>query len=157
MSLLSRSLLAAAVTAATLPATAGAQSGSPIPPPRPPQNPHMAANPHNNIHNDPWMTDTYRIAGPRPGNLVTAFGPHAPSLCGSLTFDRRGRILSVCPSIGAAPTARLIDPDSLEVLAQYTMPSAPTPAGTPEFQNFAGGGYFFLDEDGRIWSATKTN
>ena len=37
------------------------------------------------------------------------------------------------------------------------MPNAPTPPGTPEFQNFAGGGYFFLDEDGRIWSATKTN
>ena len=157
MSLLSRSLLAAAVTAAALPATAGAQSGSPIPPPRPPQNPHMAANPFNNIHNDPWMTDTYRIAGPRPGNLTTAFGPHAPSLCGSLTFDRRGRILSVCPSIVAPPVARLIDPDSLEVRAEYTMPNAQTPAGTPEFQNFAGGGYFFLDERGRIWSATKTN
>ena len=59
----------AAVAATALPAAADAKSGAPIPPPRPPQNPHMADNPFNNIHNDPWMTDTYRIAGPAAGTV----------------------------------------------------------------------------------------
>jgi len=157
MSRLLRTALVTAVAATALPAAAHAQTGAPIPPPRPPQNPHMADNPFNNIHNDTWMTDSYRIAGPRPGTFTTALGTYAPSLCGSLTFDSRGRILSVCPSVAAAPTARLFDAQTLQVLAEYVLPNAPTPPGTSEFQNFAGGGYFFLDERGRIWSATKTN
>jgi hypothetical protein len=157
MSLQLRTALVAAVTLLVTPAAASAATGGPIPAPRPPQNPHMADNPFNNIHNDPWMTDTYRQAGPRPGNLETALGTYAPSLCGSLTFDERGRILSVCPSVGSAPTARLFDPETLAVMAELRLPNAPTPPGTAEFQNFAGGGYFFLDERGRIWSATKTN
>src|SRR6185369_3531371 len=33
-------------------------------PTRAPQNPFMARNPRNNIHNDTWMTDAYRWAGP---------------------------------------------------------------------------------------------
>ena len=157
MSRFLRTALVTAVAVTALPAAADAKTGAPIPPPRPPQNPHMADNPFNNIHNDPWMTDSYRIAGPRPGSFTTSLGTYPASLCGSLTFDDRGRILSVCPSIGSAPTARLFDPQTLQVQASLTLPNAPTPPGTSEFQNFAGGGYFFLDERGRIWSATKTN
>ena len=37
------------------------------------------------------------------------------------------------------------------------MPDAPNPPGTLPFQNFTGGGYFFLDNKDRIWSATKTS
>ena len=104
------------------------------------------------------MTDAYGRAGPRAGSLVTQLGPLPPSVCGSLTFDRRGRILSVCPSTVAPPVLRLIDPRTLAVLAQYEMPAglAPPP-GTPAYQNFTGGGYFFLDRRDRVWSATKAN
>ena len=38
-----------------------------------------------------------------------------------------------------------------------TCPTRPNPAGTQFFQNFTGGGYFFLDGKDRIWSATKTS
>src|SRR5581483_4857750 len=63
-----------------------------------------------------------------------------------------------CPSTITAPTLRLIDPRTLAVLAQYAMPAGlPAPPGTPAFQNFTGGGYFFLDRRDRVWSATKTN
>src|ERR687895_1822879 len=48
-------------------------------------------------------------------------------------------------------------PRTLELLATYDMPQAPDPPGTKAYQNFAGGGYFFLDERDRIWSATKTS
>jgi hypothetical protein len=148
------SVLTVAVLAAA-PVPAGAASA--IPDPRPPQNPYLADNPANNIHNDTWMTDAYAIGGPRGRNLRTSLGALPASICGSLTFDRRGRIVTVCPSIGQPPRLRLIDPDSLALLAEYALPNAPTPAGTPEFQNFAGGGYFFLDQRDRVWSATKTN
>jgi hypothetical protein len=146
--------LALALPAAA-PSVAGAAPA--IPDPRPPQNPYLAENPKSNIHNDTWMTDTYAIGGPRGRDLRTSLGALPASICGSLTFDRRGRIVTVCPSIGQPPRLRLIDPDSLALLAEYVLPNAPTPAGTPEFQNFAGGGYFFLDQRDRVWSATKTN
>jgi outer membrane protein assembly factor BamB len=123
----------------------------------PPQNPHLARDPRSNIHNDTWMTGAYRWPGPL-GNAPRAFsGLMRPAVCGSLTFHSRGYLVSVCPSIGTSPQARVIDPDTLEVLASYDLPNAPDPPGTRQYQNFAGGGYFFLDGRDRIWSATKTS
>src|SRR6266545_1207868 len=119
-----------------LPATSlGASS---LQPPNPPQNPYMAANPFNNIHNDTWMTDAYQIAGPTGKSLKTGFGAYSASLCGSLTFDKRGRILSVCPSSGAAPQVRMFDPKTLKILATYDLPTAPDAPGTQLYQNFTG-------------------
>ena len=122
-----------------------------------PQNPHMAPNGRSNIHNDTWMTGAYQWAGPLGTNPIASSGRMSPALCGSLTFDSKGRIVSVCPSLVAPPQARVIDPVTLEVLATYDMPTAPDPPGTKTYQNFAGGGYFFLDKQDRIWSATKTS
>ncbi|MET0615894.1 MAG: hypothetical protein ABW142_10635 [Thermoleophilaceae bacterium] len=124
---------------------------------RAPQNPFMARNPRSNIHNDTWMTDAYPWAGPVGRSPVAMSNAMPPALCGSLTFHTRGYIVSVCPSIASAPQARVIDPRTLEILATYNMPNAPDPPGTKAYQNFAGGGYFFLDRRNRIWSATKTS
>jgi hypothetical protein len=124
---------------------------------RAPQNPFMARNPRSNIHNDTWMTDAYAWAGPIGSSPVARSNSMPPALCGSLTFHTRGYIVSVCPSLISPPQARVIDPNSLEILATYNLPNAPDPPGTKAYQNFAGGGYFFLDRRNRIWSATKTN
>jgi hypothetical protein len=51
----------------------------------------------------------------------------------------------------------VIDPQTLDVLATYDMPAAKDPPGTRQYQNYASGGYFFLDGENRIWSATKTS
>lgn len=101
------------------------------------------------------MTNAYSIAGPTAG-ATAAFGPYPVSVCGSLTFDRAGQIVSVCPSATAAPQARIIDPATLKVLATYDLPQAPNPAGTVLYQNFTGGGYFFLHQRDRVWTTTKT-
>jgi hypothetical protein len=135
----------------------GPATAHPLPASHPPQNPFLARAPFSNIHNDTWMTDAYPFAGPLGRGSQASSGSLPPSLCGSLTFDRRGRLVSVCPSIIAPPEARVIDPRTLQVVASYTLPDAPALPGTQPFQNFTGGGYFFLDPHDRIWSATKTN
>jgi hypothetical protein len=122
-----------------------------------PQNPYLAANPGSNIHNDTWMTDAYRRSGPLGNNPQTSSGAMAPSLCGSLAFDSQSRLVSVCPSTLAPPQARIIDPNTLEVVSTYTLPTAPNPPGTAEYQNFTGGGYSFVDDKDRLWVPTKTD
>jgi hypothetical protein len=124
---------------------------------RPPQNPFLAEDPDNNIHNDTWMTDAYLRRGPLGRSLIATSEAKPPSLCGSLTFDSRGRIVTVCPSAGAPPQARIIDPTTLATIATFDLPTAPDPPGTLLYQNFTGGGYFFLDHKDRIWVPTKTD
>jgi PQQ-like domain len=124
-----------------------------------PQNPFMAPDPNSNIHNDAWMTDAYPH---RPGPLgrspaPTSEGMLPPAVCGSLAFDSRGRIVTVCPTVAQGPQARIIDPRTLEVIATYNLPSAPDPPGTKTYQNFSGGGYFFLDGHDQLWVPTKTD
>lgn len=122
-----------------------------------PENPQLARNPSSNIHNDTWMTDAYRRRGPLGRSPVASSAAMPPGVCGSITFHSRGYLVSVCPTAGA-PQARVIDPATLDILASYDLPfAADPPGGTPAYQNFAGGGYFFLDRRDRIWSATKTN
>ena len=157
-------LLAAALAApipnplpTTLPHYQGAPAaGRPFPATVAPGNPYLAPNPRSNVHNDTWMTDAYRRRGPlgRSPRALSAAMP--PGVCGSLAFHSRGYLISICPT-ATAPQARVIDPDTLEILASYDMPLAPDPPGTPTYQNFYGGGYFFLDRHDRIWGATKTN
>lgn len=124
---------------------------------RAPQNPFMARNQKSNIHNDTWMTGTYSWPGPLGRNLQTHSGSAPSGICSTIAFDRRGRIVSVCVSIIAPPQARIIDPQTLEVIATYDFPDAPKVGNTPDYQNFAAGGYFYLDNLDRLVVPTKTN
>jgi Putative prokaryotic signal transducing protein len=122
-----------------------------------PQNPFLAQNPNSNIHDDTWMTDAYHRFGPLGASLIAGSEAKPPALCGSLTFDSRGRIVTVCPSIVAPPQARIINPRTLQTIASYDLPTAPDPPGTKAYQNFTGGGYFFIDQHDRMWVPTKTD
>jgi hypothetical protein len=145
--------------APSLPAFQGhASKGKPIRhPTKPPQNPFLAANPNSNIHNDTWMTDAYRRPGPLGSSLQATSEQMRPAICGSITFDTHGQLVSVCPSALAAPQARIINPDTLATVATYDLPNATDPPGTKTYQNFTGGGYFFLDNKNRLWVPTKTD
>jgi hypothetical protein len=141
----------------SLPAFQGAPATpNKVKPSHPEQNPYMAQNPNSNIHNDTWMTDAYRRAGPLGNNLITSSAAGPPSLCGSIAFDSEGHLVAVCPSTVAAPKARVFDPVTLATLAEFELPTAPDPPGTLPYQNFTGGGYFFLDNRDRMWIPTKT-
>jgi hypothetical protein len=122
--------------------------------PKPPQHPFMAANPGNNIHDDAYMTDTYAGTGPMgadPAVSSTFYGGE----CASVTFDAQGRLETVCVS-AASVTLRLLDPVTLEELASYDLPPRRTDPGGG-FNDFTGGGYFYLDQRDRAVVPTSTN
>jgi hypothetical protein len=160
--------LAAATLAA--PPMAGAQTAGETPPPIPqdplasgiasfagspaarhpvrkgrvPRHPFMAPNGRSNIHDDAYQSDTYRRAGPLGDGTTTS----ALFLreCASITFDGHGRLVSVCVGLDK-PVLAMLDPRTLQVLAAMDLPmrgSGPNP-----FQDFSGGGYFYLDNRDR--------
>ncbi len=115
-----------------------------------PRNPHMAANERSNIHGDAYQTDAGNTAGPL-GRDLQVTSTLLASECASVTFDRRGRLVSVCVSPTGA-TLRMFDPTSLATLASYDLPArAP---GSFSFDNFSGGGYFYLDDQDRAVVST---
>lgn len=122
-----------------------------------PQNPFLAKNQKSNIHNDTWMTGTYTWPGPVGRNLVADSGRAQNGICSTIAFDRRGRIVTVCVSTISPPQARIVDPDTLEVLDTYDLPDAPPVGDTPAYQNFSAGGYFYLDNRDRLVIPTRDN
>jgi hypothetical protein len=112
----------------------------------PPQNPFMAPNGRSNIHNDAYMTDTYRVSGP------VGDGPEISSLfareCASITFDSQGRIVTICVGLDR-PVLALLDPHTLMTLAAMPLPIRNVQSGSNPFTDFSGGGYFYLDNQDR--------
>src|SRR4051794_32542535 len=116
--------------------------------PVPPRNPFMAPNPRNNIHDDPYMSDTYRLSGPLgDGAEPSAYFPPGHE-CGSITFDSAGRIVTVCVGL-ERPVLVLMDPQTLQVLAAMPLPPRNVSPGGNPFTDFSGGGYFYLDDHDR--------
>ena len=124
----------------------------PLAPPRVPQNPFLAPNPFNYVHNDPWMSDTYDVAGPLgrepealSSELIDArFDPLSFCyVCGGIMFDRLGRLVMSCGEPGHWGLA-LVDPESLEVLAHANL------AGTYDMNKIVSAGYVYLDNLDRV-------
>src|SRR3954453_3433164 len=89
--------------------------------PEAPRNPFMAPNPRNNIHDDPYMSDTYRLSGPLgDGAEPSAYFPPGHE-GGSIPFDSAGRIVTVCVGL-ERPVLVLMDPQTLQVLAAMPLP-----------------------------------
>jgi hypothetical protein len=166
------------VAALLLPAPAGAFAQPPLPipsvaiPPPPqyigapatpnpiggipstPQNPFMAPNGDSEIHNDGWQTDVNLWGGPL-GRAPQTLSSEAIRDCGSITFDHQGRVLSIC--VGASgPELYMFDPNTLEPLATFMLPPRQSVPGNI-FQDFTGGGYFYLDNQDRVVTSTTTH
>jgi hypothetical protein len=63
-----------------------------------PRHPFMAANERSNIHVDAWQTDTNRLPGPLGRDMKRVSTAHN-AVCGSVTFDTKGRIVTVCVGV----------------------------------------------------------
>jgi hypothetical protein len=119
----------------------------PIAYPAPPRHPFMAPDGASNLHDDAYMSNTYQRPGPL-GRGLSVLSVAASGLCGSVTFDSRGRIVSVCVSL-TGPTLEMLDPRTLNVLTTFALPKRNPLSGTNIFQDFGGGGYFYLDNHDR--------
>jgi len=135
------------------PFTGSAVAAKPLPAQSIPQHPFMARNDFSNLHNDAYQSDTYNRRGPL-GRDLKATSTLFLSDCGSVTFDKLGRIVTVCVGITGA-TLRLLHPKTLATIASYNLPPRENPAGF-SFQNFSGGGYFYLDNQDRAVVPTFT-
>ena len=122
--------------------------GAPVP-----QHPFMAAGGSNNMHGDSYVSDTHAASGPlgrAPVVVSTARGLLGGE-CAAVTFDRRGRILTVCAS-AARMELLLLDPRTLRELAHYRLPRRPstrTLSIRTITSDTSGGVYFYLDERDR--------
>jgi len=113
----------------------------------PPRHPYMAANGRSNLHEDAYQTD----ASPHPGPLGPVLAVNRYTVageCASITFDRKGRLVTVCVGIDR-PRLKLLEPRTLRELGTMDLPPRPTAPGADLFTNFAGGGYFYLDHRDR--------
>ncbi len=119
---------------------------NPVPGTTVPRHPFMAPNGRSNIHNDGYQTDAYDWLGPL-GRSMQVTSTFLASDCASVTFDSRGRIVSVCVGV-VRPTLRVLDPATLQTLASMDLPvrDPVTTNPTKLFTDFSGGGYFYLDE-----------
>jgi len=126
------------------PATAHPISAKPVP-----EDPFLAANGRSGIHLDAYQSDTYPFSGPL-GHSPEVTSTFLFAECGTVTFDKKGRINMVCFS-RSGPVLRLHDPNTLETLATFALP-----AGTSGQSDFSAGGYFFLDQNDRTVIPTRT-
>lgn len=136
--------------AADAPAFSGAAATPrPVRAPDPPRHPFMAANARSNLHGDAYQSDTYQGHGPL-GRKVSVTSSFRRRECASVTFDRRGRIITVCVGPDRT-TLELLDPVSLRTLAEMALPGRDVTqaGGLDVFQNFTGGRYFYLDHEDR--------
>lgn len=130
-----------------------------------PRNRFMAPNGTSLIHDDGWQTDAYRWGGPLGRSpetfsswLAEGLPPGPGRDCGSITFDRQGRVVSIC--VGASgPELYMFDPNTLATLATFSLPrrTAEELKLYPNvFQDFTSGGYFYLDNQDRVVTSTTT-
>lgn len=126
-----------------------------------PQHPFMAPNGMNNMHADASCTDTHAVSGPLgadPVVLTTARGLLGGE-CASVTFDRQGRIVTVCASARRMQLL-LLDPRTLRELAHHDLPPRPS-TRTLRIRTIvtdtSGGAYFYLDHRDRAVLATSAH
>ncbi len=118
-----------------------------------PRHPFMAPNSRSNIHVDAYQTDAH--AGPGPlGRGTTVKSTLKFADCGSVTFDSRGRIVTICVGI-LAPTLELLDPVTLDRIDSMPLPPRDVTGIGRLFNDFAGGGYFYLDNQDRAVFSTN--
>ena len=127
--------------------TGDAWAPQPVFAPPAPRHPFMAPNQRSNVHSDAFQTDTNVWSGPlgRDLEVISHYEPPG-GVCGSITFNSQGQIISTCLQVRAV-RLKLFDAQTLEELASMELP--PRPPNPNPFQDFAGGGYFYLDNQDR--------
>ncbi|MEU5998194.1 hypothetical protein ABZ837_10225 [Streptomyces sp. NPDC047197] len=130
----------------------------PLPGEQPPQHPYLAANGRSGMHADAAGSGTYPWNGPlgkKPevsSEKMAALGGE----CATVTFDKDGRIVTVCGTFTGF-LVKLLDPDTMETLAEYKLPQRPSTVEaitrldfSKIFKDTSGGAYSYLDDKDRL-------
>lgn len=130
----------------------------PVPGDAPDQHPYLAPNGRSGMHADGAGSGTHPFSGPLgrdprvSSEKIAAVGGE----CATATFDAGGRLLTVCGTFSGF-LLKLLDPRTLDTLAEYQLPQR---SSTVEaitrldfariFKDTSGGAYFYLDERDRV-------
>jgi len=107
--------------AASLPQFSGRPATPrPVAVPDPPRHPFMAPNGRSNLHVDGYQSDVHQGPGPL-GRQTEKRSTFLEGVCASVTFDSRGRIVTVCVGV-EGPKLLLLEPRTLEALAVMPLP-----------------------------------
>lgn len=133
-------------------------TASPVPGPALPRHPHLAPNGRSGMHADAAGSGTHPYAGPLGRNPEVTSEKIAPigGECATATFDAAGRLITVCGTFTGF-LLKLLDPRTLDTLAEYKLPQR---SSTVEaitrldfariFKDTSGGAYFYLDDRDRV-------
>lgn len=140
-------------------------AANPIDPIVVPQHPYLAAEGRNGMHGNSYNTGSYNYNAPLGNNPVVksqAFNTIGGEVA-NVQFDSKGRIIAVSGGF-AGFRLLLLDPDSLEILAEYDLPQR---ASTRKFlqtldfsyisSDTSGGAYFVLLDGDRTLLGNSDN
>ncbi|PKW12128.1 hypothetical protein SAMN05428944_0631 [Streptomyces sp. 1222.5] len=138
--------------------TGAPAAARPLPGTRPPQHPYLAPNGRSGMHADGWGSATYGWSGPL-GEHPRVDSERMALLggeCANVTFDRAGRIVTVCGTFTGF-LVKLLDPRTLATLAEYKLPQRPSTVEAITrldfsriFKDTSGGAYSYLDDQDRL-------
>ncbi len=81
----------------------------------------MAPNSRSNLHVDAYQTDVHQGPGAARASDMRRVETFLSADCASVTFDSRGRIVTVCVGLDG-PKLFLMDAKTLETLATFPLP-----------------------------------
>jgi hypothetical protein len=111
------------------------------------------------MHSDANMSDAYQARGPEGFDPVVSSRTQGFGGYGTIAFDRTGRLVAVHSS-GRKFQLELMDPETLEELSSFDLPSRPWYflfQGIPPWKYIGAGMYFYLDEGDRAIVPTTLN
>lgn len=125
----------------------------PIAVPDPLRHPFMAPNGRSNLHVDAYQTDVHQGPGPL-GHGTRRQSTFLEGVCASVTFEFGDDIVAICVGLEGPKLVKL-DAGTLELLSAFPLPPR-IPTSASIFNDFAGGGYFYLDQLDRAVIPTTT-
>lgn len=134
----------------------GPVEAKPIDHPAIPQNPWVAPNGRSSMHDDPYSSDAYKVSGPLGRSLKVTSRSYGIRECATVTFDAKGRLVALCGGLEGF-RMMLINPRTLNVLAELNMPGRELNSLSNPFTDLCGGTYFFLTNKDKAIAVTTTN
>jgi len=123
------------------------------------QHPFLAPYAGNNMHCDAYMSDTYNASGPLGVNAQVSSRTQGFGGYGTVGFDSAGRLVAVYGN-ARSYQLELMDPFTLEELANYDLPPRPwywLLQGVLPWEYLGAGMYFYLDHQDRAIVPTTEN